>query len=62
MTINSALRLVAGVMILVSIFLQMFHSPNWVYFTAFIALNLIQSAFTKWCPMMFILGKLGLKE
>jgi len=37
-------------------------SPYWYLFTAFVGLNLLQSAFTNWCPAMWILGKLGLKS
>ncbi|TLU67750.1 DUF2892 domain-containing protein [Thalassotalea litorea] len=59
---HQALRLIAGVMILVSLALTYFVHPNWVFFSVFIALNLIQSAFTKWCPMITILKKAGLKE
>jgi len=62
MTVNEALRLVAGIMILVSLILTQFHSPNWVWFTAFIGVNLLQSSFSKWCLMMTILKKLGLKD
>lgn len=62
MTVNEALRLVAGTMILVSILLTQYHSPNWVWFTAFIGVNLLQSSFSKWCLMMTILKKLGLKD
>ena len=62
MTINEALRLIAGTMILVSLLLTQFHSPNWMWFTAFIGVNLLQSSITKWCLMMTILKKLGLKE
>jgi hypothetical protein len=62
MTVNEALRLVAGTMILISLILIEFHSPNWVWFTAFIGLNLLQSSFSKWCLMMTILKKFGLKE
>ena len=62
MKVNAALRLVAGVMILISLLLTYFVHPNWMYFTIFIALNLIQSAFTHWCPMMTILKKSGLEE
>jgi hypothetical protein len=62
MKVNQALRLVAGVMILLSLGLTYFVHPNWVYFTVFIALNLIQSAFTNWCPMMTILRKSGLED
>ncbi|MBL0710446.1 MAG: DUF2892 domain-containing protein [Colwellia sp.] len=62
MTVNEALRLIAGIMILISLLLTQFHSPNWIWFTAFIGVNLLQSSITKWCLMMMILKKLGLKE
>ncbi len=62
MTINDALRLIAGCFILASILLAHFHHPAWLFFTGFVALNLIQSAFTRWCPMMMLLRKAGLKE
>ena len=62
MTVNEALRLVAGIMILISLLLTQFHSPNWIWFTAFIGVNLLQSSFSKWCLMMTILKKLGLKD
>ncbi|MGB1291856.1 MAG: YgaP family membrane protein, partial [Pseudoalteromonas sp.] len=45
-----------------SLLLQQFHDPLWIWFTVFIALNLIQSAFSKWCPMITILKKLGFEE
>lgn len=61
-TINEALRLIAGVMILLSLFLAVNYSQNWLWFTGFIAVNLIQSSFTKWCLMMTILKKVGLKS
>ena len=62
MKLNDALRLIAGVMICISLLLQQFHSLLWIWFTVFIALNLIQSAFTKWCPMITILRKLGMED
>lgn len=62
MTVNEALRLVAGTMILISLILTHFHSANWVWFTAFIGVNLLQSSITKWCLMMTLLKKLGLKD
>ncbi|PCI57652.1 MAG: rhodanese [Gammaproteobacteria bacterium] len=62
MTVNEALRFVAGIMILLSLLLTQFHSQNWVWFTAFIGINLLQSSMTKWCLMMTILKKLGLQE
>ncbi|PVZ66404.1 DUF2892 domain-containing protein [Pelagibaculum spongiae] len=62
MTVNDALRLMAGAFILLSLALSQYHSPNWLWFTGFIGLNLLQSAFSKWCPAMFIFKKMGLKE
>lgn len=56
--IDRYLRGIAGVMVLLSAALTYFHSPNWIWFTAFIGLNLLQSAFTQWCPMITILKKL----
>jgi hypothetical protein len=62
MTVNRYLRLVAGFFILLSVALAHFHNPNWLWFTAFVGLNLFQSGFTNWCLMMTILKKLGAKE
>ncbi|MFV2074127.1 MAG: DUF2892 domain-containing protein, partial [Thermoanaerobaculales bacterium] len=62
MTINEALRAMAGVVILLTLALGYWVSPYWYLFTAFVGLNLLQSAFTRWCPAMAIFRKLGLKE
>ncbi len=62
MTINEALRLVAGLFVLVSVILGYTVNEYWFLLTGFVALNLIQSAFSKWCPMMTILSKAGLKN
>ncbi|GAB1259112.1 DUF2892 domain-containing protein [Aurantivibrio plasticivorans] len=62
MTVNDALRLIAGIVVLVSVSLAVTMHINWLYLTAFVGLNLLQSAFTKWCPMMTILRKAGLKD
>ncbi len=62
MTVNRYLRLIAGFFIMLSVILSQYHSVNWLYFTAFVGLNLFQSAFTDWCPMITILRKLGVKE
>ena len=59
MTIDEALRGIAGAFVLVSLALGWFVSPLWFLFTAFVGVNLLQSAFTKWCLMMTILRKLG---
>lgn len=61
MTVERGLRLLAGVMILISVTLAHFVSLNWLWFTAFIGLNLFQSSLTNWCPAMAILKMLGLK-
>ncbi|MEO7793859.1 MAG: DUF2892 domain-containing protein [Thermoanaerobaculia bacterium] len=62
MNVNEALRLIAGFFILVSVALGWFVHPGFFLFTAFVGLNLLQSAFSKWCPMMAILRKAGVRE
>lgn len=62
MTVHRALRLLAGTMILISLILTWTVSIHFVWLTAFVGLNLVQSAFTHWCPAISILRKLGLAE
>jgi len=62
MNLNEMLRAIAGVVVLVSVVLAMTVSTNWLWLTLFVGANLLQSAFTRWCPMMTILRKLGVKE
>ncbi len=62
MYVDDFLRLIAGFFVLLSLLLSVIHSEYWLLFTAFVGLNLFQSAFTKWCPMMSFLRKLGVKE
>ncbi|WAC07054.1 MAG: DUF2892 domain-containing protein [Thermodesulfobacteriota bacterium] len=62
MLLNEWLRLIAGTFVLISVILGLLYSNYWFIFTIFVALNLIQSAFTKWCPMITFLKKLGIKE
>ena len=62
MTIERYLRLIAGSFVLITVGLGYFHSPYWFLFTGFVALNLIQSAFTNWCPMMTFLRRLGARS
>ncbi|WP_298351079.1 DUF2892 domain-containing protein [Rhodoblastus sp.] len=62
MTINEAVRTLAGVMVLLSVALTYFVSPWFLLFTAFIGVNLVQSAFTGFCPPVFVFKKLGLRE
>jgi hypothetical protein len=60
MTVERYLRLIAGLFVMASVALGHWVNPNWFLFTAFVGLNLFQSAFTKWCPMITILRKLGI--
>ncbi len=62
MTIDRYLRLIAGLFVLLSVGLGMFVNPNFYWFTAFVGLNLFQSAFTNWCPMVAILKAAGVKS
>ncbi|PYV84050.1 MAG: DUF2892 domain-containing protein [Acidobacteria bacterium] len=54
--------MIAGVFVLLSLALGYLVSPYWYLFTAFVGLNLFQSAFTKWCPMTLILQKCGMRS
>ena len=62
MTIENAIRIIAGVVVLISVALSKFVNPYWILLAVFVALNLIQSAFTGICPAVFFLKKMGLKE
>ena len=62
MTIDSALRLIAGVFVLLSVSAAVLVDPRFLWLTAFVGVNLAQSAFSGWCPMMTILRKAGLRS
>lgn len=62
MTVERGLRLMAGIVVLFSLALAYYFSPYWLWLTAFVGLNLLQSAFTNWCPGMIFLRALGLKD
>ena len=62
MTLNEWLRAIAGTFVLLSVALGWFVHPAFFLFTAFVGANLLQSAFTKWCPMMVLLRRLGVRE
>jgi hypothetical protein len=62
MKMDQWIRAIAGTFILGSLALGYFHSRYWLLFTAFVGLNLLQSAFTKWCLMEKILDKLGIAK
>ena len=61
MIVERYLRGLAGFFVLVSIIPAHFHSSYWLLFTGFVGLNLLQSAFTNWCPMMTVLKKIGVE-
>lgn len=61
MHIERFLRLIAGVFVIASLVLAIVHSEYWLFFTAFVGLNLFQSGFSNWCPMMTFLKWLGVK-
>ena len=62
MKMEQYIRAIAGTFVLLSLGLGYAHSPYWHLFTAFVGLNLLQSAFTKWCLMENILVKLGVSK
>lgn len=62
MTVERYLRLIAGAFVVISAALAHWHHPAWLLFTGFVGLNLFQSAFTQWCPMMIILRKCGIPD
>ena len=61
MSIDRMVLAFAGLMILVSLLLGLYVSPDWYWFTAFVGANLFQSAFTGFCPMALILRKFGVQ-
>ena len=62
MTLERWIRLIAGTFVLLSLALSQVHSVYWLWFTAFVGANLLQSALTRWCLMEDILRKLGVQE
>jgi Protein of unknown function (DUF2892) len=62
MTLERWIRLIAGTFVLLSLALSQLHSAYWLWFTAFVGLNLFQSALTRWCLMEDFLRKLGVPD
>ena len=62
MTVYRWLLFIAGAFVLLSVALAHWLSPYFLLFTAFVAVNMIQAAFTGWCPMMWVLRQLGVRE
>jgi len=61
MTIDRVVLGFAGTVILISLLLSQFHTPYWLWFTAFVGANLLQSSFTGFCPLVKVLKPLGVK-
>ena len=62
MTIDRLVMMVAGSFMLISLLMSQLHSPNWLWFTAFVGVNLFQASITGFCPMAKILKALGVKS
>lgn len=62
MKVNDWLRLIAGLFVLMAVVLGATVHPYYNFFAAFVAVNLIQSSFSGWCPMMALLRRLGVQE
>ncbi len=62
MTIDRYLRLIGGFFVFAGVLLGTYVHPGFYWFAAFVGLNLVQSAFTNWCPMMSILRMAGVRE
>ncbi|MCB1543030.1 MAG: DUF2892 domain-containing protein [Rhodoblastus sp.] len=61
MNVDSLVMRFAGLFILASLALAHWHSPNWLWFTAFVGANLLQASFTGFCPLAIILKRFGLR-
>ena len=62
MTVESLLRLIAGLLVTASVLLGIYVHPYFLWFTLFVGFNLFQSGFTNWCPMMTFLRRAGVRE
>ena len=62
MNIDRLVLTIAGSFILLSVLLSIFHSPYWLFFTAFVGANLLQASFTGFCPLAVLLKKAGVKS
>jgi hypothetical protein len=60
--INRVIRAIAGTFVLISVLLAVYVNQNWLWFTGFVGLNLLQSSITRWCLMEKILYRLGLRD
>ena len=61
MNLDRLVFTVAGSFVLLSVMMSVFHSPYWLFFTAFVGTNLLQASFTGFCPLAVLLKKVGVK-
>jgi len=62
MRVEEMLRMIAGAFVVASVLLGLYVHPYFLWFTVFVGLNLFQSSFTRWCPMMTLLRKAGVRD
>ncbi len=62
MTVDRMVRMMAGLMVLLSVLLTQYVNPNWLWLTVFVGFNLMQSGLTNICPLSTVLKKLGVPE
>jgi len=62
MTVERMVRMIGGGFVAASVLLGIYVHPGFLWFTLFVGLNLLQSSFTNWCPMMTILRKAGVRD
>lgn len=62
MNVDRIVHLVAGTMVLLSIALAHYANPNWIWLGVFVGANLLQSGFTNFCPLAFVLKRTGVKD
>ena len=62
MKLEMIMRRFAGCFVLISLLLARYHNPNWLWLTAFVGFNLLQSSFTGFCPLEMILRRIGIGE
>jgi hypothetical protein len=62
MTIEKALMIMGGSMVMASALLSKYHDPLWIWLTIFVGFNMVQSQFTGFCPPAFVMKKMGIKS
>ena len=62
MTIEKAILVMAGSMVMITALLSKYHDPLWIWLTIFVGFNMLQSAFTGFCPPAILMKKMGMKS